>query len=174
MRNQLCPEAEAARLHSSNRTQPAKTAHSSGFTLEKLCRTCRKYRRGAAAVEFAIVAPLFVTLVFGMIEFGRVVMVQQLLTNATREGARVGVLSDSTSTDAKNKVVSYLASGKITIATSAVTATYASDPSLTDSGEAVTVSVSVHFSQVSWLPSPIFLSGYTLSASSTMRRESVD
>jgi Flp pilus assembly protein TadG len=158
----------------SEQTQPANSALSERFTLERLCRMCRKNRRGAAAVEFAVVAPLFFTLVFGMIEFGRVVMVQQLLTNATREGARVGVLTDSTSTDVKNKVVSYLSSGKITIATSNVTVSYASDPSLPDSGEAVTVSVTVPFSQVSWLPSPIFLSGYSLTASSTMRRESVD
>ncbi len=45
-------------------------------------------------VEFAIVAPIFFLLIFGMIEFGRVVMVQQLLTNASREGARLGVLND--------------------------------------------------------------------------------
>jgi Flp pilus assembly protein TadG len=137
------------------------------FTLEKVCRICRRYRRGAAVVEFAFVAPLFVMLVFGMIEFGRLVMVQQLLTNATREGARLGVLSETTDTDVKTKVVSYLGSSSITIATSNVIVSYP------DSGEAVAVTVSVPFNQVSWLPSPMFLSGYTLSAGSTMRRENV-
>jgi Flp pilus assembly protein TadG len=138
-----------------------------GFKLERVCRICRKYRRGAAVVEFAFVAPLFVMLVFGMIEFGRLVMVQQLLTNASREGARLGVLSDTTDTDVKNKVVSYLGSSSIAIATSDVSVSYP------DSGEAVAVTVSVPFNQVSWLPSPMFLSGYTLSAGSTMRRENV-
>ena len=144
------------------------------FTLEKVCRLCRKNRRGAAVVEFAFVAPLFVMLVFGMIEFGRVVMVQQLLTNATREGARVGVLNDATIDEVKSRVVTYLSNSTITVATSDVSVVYANDPSLPDSGESVTVSVSVPFSQVSWLPSPMFLSGYTLSASSGMRRESVE
>ncbi len=53
--------------------------------VENLCRSCRRNRRGAAAVEFAIVAPVFFLLVFGMIEYGRMVMVQQVITNASRE-----------------------------------------------------------------------------------------
>ena len=125
-------------------------------------------------VEFAIVAPIFFLLVFGMIEFGRVVMVQQLLTNASREGARLGVLSDSTSTQVKQKVVDYLAGANISITTSDVDVVYASDSSSPGSGESVTVTVSVPFDQVSWLPSPMFLKDKTLSASSGMRRESVD
>jgi Flp pilus assembly protein TadG len=144
------------------------------FALEKVCRSCRKNRRGAAVVEFAIVAPIFFLLIFGMIEFGRVVMVQQLLTNASREGARLGVLNDSTSTQVKDKVVSYLAGTKITIAASNVNVVYAADSSGGGGGESVTVTVSVPFNQVSWLPSPMFLKGKTLSASSGMRRESVD
>ena len=56
----------------------------------------RKTRRAAAVVEFAVVAPVLFLLVFGMIEFGRMVMVQQVLTNASREGARVGILDGST------------------------------------------------------------------------------
>ncbi len=64
--------------------------------LEKVCQICRRQRRGAAAVEFAIVAPVFFLLVFGMIEYGRMVMVEQVLTNASREGARVGVLDPPT------------------------------------------------------------------------------
>ena len=62
-------------------------------SLEKVCRSDRRKKRGAAVVEFAIVAPLFILLVFGMIEFGRMVMVQQVLTNASREGARLAVLA---------------------------------------------------------------------------------
>jgi Flp pilus assembly protein TadG len=50
-------------------------------------------------VEFAVVAPLLFLLIFGMIEFGRMVMVQQILTNASREGARRGILEQSTATE---------------------------------------------------------------------------
>jgi TadE-like protein len=45
-------------------------------------------RRGAVAVEFAIVAPVLAALVMGMIELGRAFEMQNLLEVAAREGAR--------------------------------------------------------------------------------------
>jgi hypothetical protein len=45
-------------------------------------------RRGAVAVEFAIVAPILLAILFGMIEFGRAFEMQNLLEVAAREGAR--------------------------------------------------------------------------------------
>jgi Flp pilus assembly protein TadG len=125
---------------------------------------------GASAVEFAVVSPVFMLLVFGMIEYGRMVMVQQLLTNAAREGARVGVLDSSTSTEVTNAVKNYLTAAKITTPTVTCSPT---NPSSATYGQSVTVTVSVPFSQVSWLPSPMFLGGKTLTAQSAMRRETV-
>jgi len=49
----------------------------------------RNHERGAAAVEFALVLPVLLLLVFGMLEFSRAYNVQISLTNAAREGARV-------------------------------------------------------------------------------------
>jgi Flp pilus assembly protein TadG len=140
------------------------------FTLEKVCRLCRKYRRGAAAVEFAFVAPLFFLLVLGMVEFGRMVMVQQIITNGSREGARIAVLDGTTTAEVTAAVENYLASAAVTGATVTVTP---NPPNTAGFGEPVTVAVSVPFGQVSWLPSPMFLSGKTLSATTVMRRETV-
>lgn len=47
--------------------------------------------RGAAAVEFALLLPLLVLLVFGIVEFGLALHRQQVLATASREGARVGI-----------------------------------------------------------------------------------
>lgn len=138
--------------------------------LEKPYRSCRRNRRGAAAVEFAVVAPVFFLLVFGMIEYGRMVMVQQLLTNAAREGARVGVLDNSTAADVTTAVSNYLTAANINSPTIACNP---SNPSSAGYGQPVTVTVSIPFSQVSWLPSPMFLGGTTMTASSAMRRETV-
>jgi Flp pilus assembly protein TadG len=141
--------------------------------LRKPCRTTRGKRLGAAAVEFAIVAPLFFLLVFGMIEFGRMVMIQQVITNASREGARKAVLDGASSSNVKSSVVTYMANGGVTIATSNVTIN-PTDPTTAAAGSPVTVTVSVPFSQVSWLPSPMFLGGRQMTASTVMRREAVD
>jgi TadE-like protein len=47
---------------------------------------------GAAAVETAIVLPLLLVLVFGIIDFGRMLNAQIVVTEAAREGARAGAL----------------------------------------------------------------------------------
>lgn len=48
--------------------------------------------RGAAAVEFALVLPLLLLLVFGVIDFGRLLHAQVTLTQAAREGGRLAAL----------------------------------------------------------------------------------
>lgn len=141
--------------------------------LDKLCRLYRRKRHGASVVEFALVAPVFFLLVFGMIEYGRMVMVQQVLTNATREGARRAVLDGATTATVKQVVVDYLHSCSINSATSANVTVNPDPPSSAGSGNPVTVSVSLSFNQVSWLPSPMFLGGKVMKAQSVMRRESV-
>jgi len=52
--------------------------------------------RAAAIVEFAVVTPLLLVMVFGIIEYGYVFMVRQTLTNAAREGCRVAILQTTT------------------------------------------------------------------------------
>lgn len=49
-------------------------------------------QRGASAVEFAILAPLFVALLFAIIEFGMILYTKSMLAHASREGARFGVI----------------------------------------------------------------------------------
>jgi len=140
------------------------------FKLDKLCRSCRRQRRGTAVVEFALVAPLFFLLVMGMIEYGRMVMVQQILTNASREGARRAVLDGITTANVQTAVNTYLSGASITGATVTVTS---NAPVAPDYANSMTVVVQIPFSQVSWLPSPMYLGSKTLSASTTMRKETV-
>jgi Flp pilus assembly protein TadG len=51
-----------------------------------------KREDGAAAVEFAIVLPLLMLILFGIIEFGLILYNQEVITNASREGARFGIV----------------------------------------------------------------------------------
>ncbi len=109
-----------------------------------------------------------------MIEIGRAVMVEQVLTNAAREGARAAVLDGSTATGVKDKVVDYMKNGGISAAATDMVTITPTDPASAANGTPVTVTVQVQFSKVTWLPSPWFISGNKyLTASSVMRREAV-
>lgn len=55
----------------------------------------RNNQRGAAAVEFALILPVLLLILFGVIEFGLVMFNKQVITNASREGARFGIVSDT-------------------------------------------------------------------------------
>ncbi len=56
-------------------------------------RVLARKQHGAAAVEFALVAGLLITLVFGLVDFGWMINRDTMLNNATREGAREGSLN---------------------------------------------------------------------------------
>lgn len=63
-----------------------------------------KSHTGASVIEFAVILPLLILLIFGIIEFGMLLYNQQVITNASREGARAGIVAqqprlDSTSID---------------------------------------------------------------------------
>ena len=46
--------------------------------------------RGAIAVEFAIIFPVLILLVFGIIDFGHAWYMRHMMSDASREGARYG------------------------------------------------------------------------------------
>ena len=57
----------------------------------------RRRQRGQTLVEFAVIVPLFALLLFGLLDFGRVIFTQNALTQAAREATRVASLSPSAS-----------------------------------------------------------------------------
>ncbi len=54
-----------------------------------------KDQRGVAAVEFAIMLPLLAVILFGTIDFALLFYNKQVLTNASREGARSAIVKDN-------------------------------------------------------------------------------
>lgn len=57
-----------------------------------LSKSKRRNRRGATAVEFAVIAPIFFLVIFGGIEFASVHITQCAMENAAFEGARRGIV----------------------------------------------------------------------------------
>lgn len=54
-----------------------------------------KNQKGVASIEFAIVLPLLALIAFGSCEFGLLLYNKQVIVNASREGARAGIVRDS-------------------------------------------------------------------------------
>lgn len=74
--------------------------------------TSRRLRRLAvSAVEFAFVAPVFLLILFGILEYARFLFALQVMNNAVREGARYAIVNTATATKAsvQSYVDTYLA-----------------------------------------------------------------
>ncbi len=66
-----------------------------------------RVQRGAAAVEFAVIVPLFFLLLAGIMEFGQAFRIEHMLSSACRRGARAAVVTGAVSSDVRNKVKTY-------------------------------------------------------------------
>ena len=137
-------------------------------------------RRGAALVEAAVVLPIFFLAIIGIVEFGRGMMVAQLVTNAAREGARRAVLDGSTNTGVETYITDRLAAPlNISSTDISITIEITPDPRNTTTGhnladaqpyDQVTVAVSVPFDKVSFTAGR-YLAGKTLKSETTMQHE---
>jgi Flp pilus assembly protein TadG len=124
-----------------------------------------------AAVEFAVVAPVFFLLVLGMIELGRGIMVRHMLTNAARVGCRVGVLEGKGNSDVSAAVNSTLQIVGMSGDSITITVNDGSgDVRNANPDDEVTVVVSVPVSGVTWVPGGKYLSG-NLTSQFTLRKE---
>ena len=75
----------------------------------------RKWRseKGAALLEAAMTIPLLLLVAIGTLEFGRAYQTWQVLTNAAREGARIAVLPNQTSSVVVQRVRDYMQNGQL-------------------------------------------------------------
>jgi Flp pilus assembly protein TadG len=123
----------------------------------------------------AVVLPIMLLVVLGIIEFGRAMMVSNLLTSAAREGAREAALPDRTDTEVKAVVVSRLnasgipaVNGDVTVMVNGVE----KDASNAATNDSITVTVRVTFQKVTWLPTTFMLKNTDkLQGTAVMRRE---
>jgi Flp pilus assembly protein TadG len=128
----------------------------------------------------ALVLPVFLSVVLGIIEFGRAMMVSNLLANAAREGARLAVTTGTTNAEVTAAVQSFMqqaigASADDVTVTITVTAAAGNE----DPGNSVanaqkrdlcTVHVDLPFDEVSLIPSD-HLAGINLVGHAAMRHE---
>ncbi|MDP2268082.1 MAG: pilus assembly protein [Deltaproteobacteria bacterium] len=139
-------------------------------------RTKLSSQKGASAVEFALVLPMLMVISFGIIEFGAYLYNQQVITNASREGARAGIVASGPRVDLTTiaAVVNNYAKGHL------ITFGPANNPAINVTGYAaaaafstpLTVQVTYNYS---FLVIPDLIADFTrlrpMQASSVMRYE---
>ena len=129
-------------------------------------RKNRRARSGAAAVEMALCLPVFLLVLFANVELGRGLIVQQVLVNGTRVGARACIVGGLSKPETQAVVQDYLTKNGIT----GVDIDVVPDPLTVEVGEPIQVLATVAYEDVSYV-APKFLAQRSLSASSTMRKE---
>ena len=79
-------------------------------------------QRGNALVEFALVLPLLLLIFAGIVDFGFLFQRYEVITNAAREGARIGVLPGYDEAAVQQRVLDYVQAGLLMSADDAATA----------------------------------------------------
>lgn len=127
-------------------------------------------RGGIVSVEVALLFPLLLLLTFGLIEYGWLFLKSHQITNAARQGARVGARTDGTNADAQDTVASLM--GAAGMGASGYSLTISPGPVETlSTGDPLTVEVSVPYANVRLLGLPLIPVPANLTASTTMAKE---
>ena len=92
--------------------------------------------KGAELIEFALVFPLLLLVMFGIMDFGLLFQRYETVTNAAREGARIAVLPGYAQADVQARVTQYLAASGLT---STPTFAYTAPQALNVGGACVTI-----------------------------------
>jgi Flp pilus assembly protein TadG len=72
-----------------------------------------RQERGAELIEMALVLPLLLLIIMGIIDFGFMFREMNVVTNAAREGARAGILPDYGDADVQARVQQYMTAAGI-------------------------------------------------------------
>ena len=121
-------------------------------------------QKGAALLEFAIVLPLVSILLCGMVEFGLLYYNKQVITNASREGARAGIVLTIQESEVRTIVKNYANNRLIGLKTAMTIGD--GDINITKSGSDVRVAVTVPYqfltSQIIGTGASVNISGITV------------
>ena len=126
----------------------------------------KRYSRGNAVVEFAIILPILLLVLFGITEFGRAWMTVNVLYTACREGARLAVVTGPDVPAVIARVQDVLDAATITATSISVTG-----PDPGDTQRRVTVTASADFAVIPGNILGPFSGTIPLQASTSMRHE---
>jgi hypothetical protein len=145
-----------------------------GRIFRPVVSTSRRISRyGVAAIEFALVAPFILFIIFGAVEFARMMMVKQALTSAAREGCRHATLATTLASEDSDTLVRQILKPTVSnshdsgIVKINIAPSFSAKP---DSGSVIVMAIEVDCSDITWLPE-MFLCGGKIRGSASMSRE---
>lgn len=124
----------------------------------------RATERGAVAVEFALLAPVLIMILLGIMEFGRAYNTQLTLTNAAREGVRVMAIDNdaatalAATTSSADTLTPAVRGTDVIIAFQTIPPTTPA-PTSCAPGRQVTVTISYSLSTVTGIAGPFSMTG---------------
>lgn len=150
-------------------------------------------RTGAAAAEAALILPILIVVTLGGIDVAQYINHGQIISNASREAARIASRHSTESEDeVRSAVEEYIGdwyagygsdseaqvqesgesgSLQVSVKTGSGQTISAGDLTRVDSGESLRVEVSFDFSEVRWLPGPTYWNNNVKSVTTYCRRE---
>jgi Flp pilus assembly protein TadG len=133
--------------------------------------------RGSQVVEFALILPVLLILVFGIIDFGMAIFDKGVITNSSREGARAGVMyrypqptAAQVETFVRDAVNRYCASSLITFGGVTTPSTVVRFSDGTNPGSDISVTVTYRYSYLV-ISNFLGVAPMTLSSTVVMRKE---
>ena len=109
-------------------------------------------RKGAAAVEFALLLPLLCTITLGMMEIGRGQMVCRIMDSAAQDGAQVAASPGASNATVTSAIDSVLTANNITAGNATITILVngaSADASTAQANDTISVTVSIAASNTS-------------------------
>ncbi len=130
--------------------------------------------RGAVLIEFAIVAPLFLLLLFAMIEFGWIIQSRQAIAHASREGARYLALKGSSINQAETLAMNNLENAGLKIEHITFSG-YDSDPACKKNTSEVSMEIQAPIDKLSLTGDPfnMFTKNKFITIKVVMRKECI-
>lgn len=126
----------------------------------------KKNNRGQALVETALVLPIILLILLGIIDFGLMFNNYLVVSNASREGARTAAVGATDS-----EITSLVANVAATLDVSKITVTITPSQSLRKKGDEVVVTVDYDYNMITPIISSIIPGPLHLSSRSVMRIE---
>lgn len=125
-----------------------------------------KNQKGQALVEFAIVLPILLMLVMGIIQFGMMLNSYLAIENASREGARAGIVGS-----ADTEIESLIIASSPSLDPAYLTVSLTPSEANRRSGDTLTVTVTYNYKFTIPIISSIFNDGKMLTGQTSMRIE---